>query len=694
MAALFVLGQGNNLKKDTKMILKSPFSPLLILSLSAICNPLFANDISFQGATGTLSTPNAYTAKEGQLSYQYNSYGEQAAKNRFDNTYNHIFTLGLHPRLEIGGRLTDYFNQRDEFNTNGTRQGKRDLSANLKFSLPQLGYGLPDVAIGAMDIAGEALNFQSQYVVASKKLGKGTYSIGYAQGDNSDFSGTFGSAQYDISANLSLLGEYTSTQYNLGMNYDFGRLFGVPVALSAAIPVDTQAGESDDPIFGLSFSVPVSQLAKREKAITTKSASFSKTNTDYHAYTQKLAHYGLEDIRLGKTKAGNIIVAYDNRTYNHSYLDAAGIVAGTAIELLDTASSITLVILDNQTPKLAVKLPLADLKHYYTQNTPATKQTLTRKLKAWYPPASYLSTPNIQWIKGTHIKNRTRADVVLQPNIKTAIGTEWGTGDYSLAARTDLDVALWKGGSLHLTADAPISNTALFSENHAFAASKHQSGITQALVQQTLKPSAKSVAMASIGQMNIQQQDYYTVQSEAVLASKSGNTKLYAKAARFEATDDTNDDAKNTYLASLQQSFPHYQASGKVAYGKYFEGDKGTRLELTRHIGDTDITAYVNYIDKQDIAGGLQLSLPLTPRRDYKKGALVVRGNEHWSYSQGTTIKDPVVVGSNRIRTDMMLNPSPSKNLDKDYFESNRLSPAYLRANISRLREAYLSLRQ
>ena len=55
---------------------------LLALTMCLSSNQLLGNDIAFTGSTGILSTPNAYIAGEGEVSYQYNNYGETANKNQ------------------------------------------------------------------------------------------------------------------------------------------------------------------------------------------------------------------------------------------------------------------------------------------------------------------------------------------------------------------------------------------------------------------------------------------------------------------------------------------------------------------------------------------------------------------------------------------------------------------------------------
>jgi hypothetical protein len=192
--------------------------------------------------------------------------------------------------------------------------------------------------------------------------------------------------------------------------------------------------------------------------------------------------------------------------------------------------------------------------------------------------------------------------------------------------------------------------------------------------------------------MEVQNNTYYVVQSEGNISSESGNTNLYAKVSAFEGKD--TDESINITVASVRQEFPRYGVGAELAYGEFFEGDKGLRLDLSRDLGVADVSAYVKYVDSDDIEGGLKLVLPLTPRKNFKRGALVVGGNDQWSYSQGTSIKDPLVSGGNPIRLNKLQDPLQSKTLKGSYLEGGRLSPAYLKANIYRFREAYINLRK
>lgn len=85
-------------------------------------NTLWADGISYTGATGTLFLPTASIAEQGKLMYQFNNFGEQVYEDRYSKTYNHLVTIGIAPFLEIGGRLTEYYNP-GEVQDNGINAG-------------------------------------------------------------------------------------------------------------------------------------------------------------------------------------------------------------------------------------------------------------------------------------------------------------------------------------------------------------------------------------------------------------------------------------------------------------------------------------------------------------------------------------------------------------------------------------------
>ena len=673
----------------------------LILSLVlSYWNKGLAEELAFPGFSGVLSTPNANITGEGKLNYQWNTYGEPAQKSRYDKTYNHTFTIGVTSNLEIGARLTDYFNEDDKINPNtGIKPGFRDLSGNIKFLLPKVSEKLPDLAIGANDVAGQAQRVgSSQYIVASKKIGNSELSIGYAKGENEAFRGGFGSIAYEVNPNLKIFAEHDTLKYSVGGSYNLEEKIGLPIALKAAMPVSGTGKK--EATFAITASIPLDNRPARKNKAEKRFYDFEDNIVNYpvknispDSFIRKLTKYNFENMLLGK-KSDSYVLTFENRVYNHNFMDGLGIALGTAHEFLGNEGGILIILTDNKVPKIALSTSLGNLKGFLeSKKGKKVSREFSSQLKVWYPKPDILEDKDIQWLDGTYFKNKTYVDVTLQPDINTSFGSEWGVFDYSLAARVDANMPVWGGGTINTTVDIPLDKSATFNDGSVFDKDAHELGIKQASIQQVLKPSAQSTALLSAGMTNVRKEDYYTVQSEAAWLSKSGNTKLYGKAAYFKPTDE-NQKNHDLMLAGIRQEWPNSNWYAEANYGKFFQGDKGANLSIGRRFGDTELTAYTKYIAHDEVAAGLQISFPLTPREDYKHQGLVLRGNERWQHTQQTVVNDPVFTNINPVRTDMLLEPELSHNLTRDYLKSGTLSPAYVKANIERLREAYFNLRK
>lgn len=653
---------------------------LTLLSFS--CSGVFASP-SFTGGTGVLSTPNAEVAPEGVFTYQYNTYGEPHLSNNYDKTQNHIINLGVTPKVEISGRLTDYVPEGNNINANGTKRGKRDLSGNIKIQLPEIADDLPKFAIGANDIAGEAVNFQSQYIVATQKIDNFKASLGYAAGDNQSFKGKFGSVEYQASPNLVFAAEYDSQNYQVGASYDASHLIGLPVTLKASRVVKSKSEDK-----GTYLAVSYSQDLKRKFINQKKTLKKYRDSTpSIKHFIEKLARtYQLESIQLGRMNGG-LVIAIENYIYNHNILDMLAIVYGTASELLPVQEkNLTVVIKHNGIAKVVTKASLPALRKFFLSNETNSSSKLQRSWKSWYPSKQWLSS--IQWEKKNYGAAKTRLDIRVQPHLRTAVGTEWGTFDYSAAVRTDVNLNLWKGAKLSSSWDAPVKTTPIYEEG-VYAHLKHDSGLQQIALHQEFKPSRNSLALASLGQVKVNNQKYKVAQVEGGISDQKGKRHISGKVARYQDQEKSNRDLA---IASYRHDWATQDISTTISYGKFFEQDKGVRFQLDKDFGSAQVNAYIKYIDRKDISGGMQLAIPLTPKRDYKKSGVVVRGSEHWVYGQETTIKDPVVVGSNRIRNNMMLNPQLQYNFEAQTMLKRRLSPQYLNNHLEDLKKIYYSL--
>jgi hypothetical protein len=113
---------------------------------------------------------------------------------------------------------------------------------------------------------------------------------------------------------------------------------------------------------------------------------------------------------------------------------------------------------------------------------------------------------------------------------------------------------------------------------------------------------------------------------------------------------------------------------------------------MKRFFGDTSFSVY--YADTrtslhEDVRiGGVMIAFPLTPRRDMKPGLVQLKGTDEWSYSQETRIVNGGV--TNNVPTSAGVDPTPPYNLERVFFNRDRLSEPYVRKHLLRLRDAYL----
>ena len=660
---------------------------------------IIAADLSFQGTTGALETPTADIADKGVLRYQFNNFGEDKFKKKYKDTFNHIFSVGLSDYIEIGGRLTDYRPADILRQTNGVLTGKRDLSGNLKIKLPKISEKLPDIALGINDFAGNAVNFRSQYIVVSDVINnKVHYSIGYASGKkNTALKGTFASLNYNFTSDLSILTEYNTQNYNFGLRYNLSSLTGLPISLKASIPIRSKS--NNDPVIAVTFSLPLdSKHIKNISSVNRKSSNkiikrLSKGSESERiiGLMNKLANYGLENLKAGRYSLNKYIIVVENRIYDHNYMDAIALVLGTAHEFLDDKKTLQVVLLDQGIAKFSIQTSIQPLAAFLTNGKSINKNKLNQQLKIEFPDSKLLSSKNIQWFKGFNHGSSPKFDLKLQPVLKTSVGQEFGLFDYSLALQTDLQMPLWKGANALVSADLALDKSRNYKEGKPFANHRHNSGVKQILLQQYYKPNKNLSTLSTIGKVNIDNIDYNTAQTEVAWTSNSGKHQLSSNLAYFKSNNALKNN-RRLVIGSYEYSLNEKDISFEVGYGKFFGGEKGARYRLKKQFGDTEIAAYIKYIAKNDIAGGISIKLPLTPRRAYKNNTLIVRGSPSWKYSLGTTIEDPRNRGSNRLRPNLMKEPKLGNTLSRDYLDSNRLTSSYFRANLDRLREAYFSL--
>ena len=654
-----------------------------------------ADDLAFPGFTGVLRTPTAEISPKGQFDYQYNNYSDLGAKE--DNTYNHIFTVGIGSNFELGGRLTDWYNDdRVEVSSgyarsgrDGTLSGKRDLSGNFKYKLPVLHPALPDLAVGMTDFAGLAVNFKTAYGVATKQFGKLQFSVGYVKGASKYkktrvLSGSFANAKVDLTPNLSLMTDYVSKDISAGFKYKVNAFNKFSVALQALTHRENNKWEN---VAGLSLSVPLS-LGKDKSLLhlTNNHFTLKKEARNTNKLLLKLRDLGFTNLRIGKLAQTDIIV-FENNLFNHSYIDPFAVIFAHAYRYLGAQSKLTAIMLKQQVPVFAVTTNLQDYAGFMQGKV--TKQKLRKSTNAFFVSSNYLQ--NVNWHTNLMAQDKPPINMEIRPELNTTVGTEFGVFDYSLGVTTKLDIPIAKGVDIVASATLPVSNSNNYDNGKIFGLRRLGAKVNQVAVQKFMKPAPSLSLSSSFGYTSIGDNGFISGEAVALWQPGEGENQFAARLTHMKSNEKNINDETMALVSYKRNWDDEYNTSAGFTVGQHYNKDKGVTAAVSRYFGDTELSIYLKALAKDDVSGGMAISLPLTPRKDKKLGKMVVKGSPSFSYGLETTIKDPLHPKQNRLRYDMLLAPGFENNLNS-FYDRLRMTPANFLNNLDRLKEATFSL--
>jgi len=317
---------------------------LLFCSASFLLAEQLPSSLSMQGYTGLINTPNAQVMHEGDIAFTFNNQFDNHLRD-YDYTRkrtdaeDYVFGVGLLPNLEIQGRLKEQPGY------------TRDLSANIKYQIPQFHEYLPNIAIGIQDLGSAASSYENYYIVADKSYSFLRASIGYGY-SNSDkktarMDGVFGGLEARVAPWVSVLGEYDGKESHAGVRLNMPKEWSEYVRLNATIA--SNLSDDGEVSFMINAVIPLkretkylpnstldSPIAKKSTKINLPSKKSTNTNVDKSILIQRLAddlsYDGLENISISTTD-DTIYIGYENTVYIHNEIDAIGSVLQKAIAL-------------------------------------------------------------------------------------------------------------------------------------------------------------------------------------------------------------------------------------------------------------------------------------------------------------------------------------------------------------------------
>jgi hypothetical protein len=127
--------------------------------------------------------------------------------------------------------------------------------------------------------------------------------------------------------------------------------------------------------------------------------------------------------------------------------------------------------------------------------------------------------------------------------------------------------------------------------------------------------------------------------------------------------------------------------SVEAGWQKFGDASYGPTVEWTRWFGDVSVQLFYRRGGDRQFAG-LQLSLPLTPRKGMAPGPVVFSGASQYAQSIRTRITT-ASESANLVQPSAVRDLSLESSMDVDQLNAGRMSQGYLASQVHRMREAF-----
>ncbi len=676
---------------------------LLLTPCASLASP--ENLSSYQSFTGLGFTPNAQVINTGDFQLSF-SQGVplQSTIAQLDDWY---FGAGVFTGVEAGGRIVTQTYDCNSYIDNDC--GIRDLSSSLKVQLPYV-YDLTglQLAAGLQDVGGATSTFNAAYLVADKTLEDYglRFSAGYGKSEISlgIMDGPFGGVEWQPLPFAQLVGEYDASEFNATAKI-FTPDGVLPYGIRASAHVELYTGHEmkDQSLWGINTSIPVvgyrsnsrKKLNQPEQETTKQylaSQVAKSKSTSLTSLQQALTNEGFINIQTG-THHNQLVVALENRRYNHNELDGVGVALGLIATnlspdtLADMAGSnnspvVNLLLLNNNIPVVRVSTTLDCYQDFLVTGELCEQTSFSSQYLNEYRKQT-------QWRHESINGGLGRSQIIFAPVMNYNIATEYGVFDYSIGLSTNLYTPLWQGAALDVRHILPLDDSDDYREDGIWVDQSLDNEIDRALIHQTFRLPIDIMTQFSAGYVY---GGYLGGMNDTQWYSPEGNHGFGFQISEFKYKDDVDSYGreiknKSTRLANYTYSKPEWNWQLSLRGGEYWRGDQGFEVTTTHWLGDTKLFAkYLNSEDEEFITMGI--SLPLTPWRDMKPGYLQVRGIDQYELSVQTRIND----SQNHLNTGLGQFVELQHSLEREYLNRSRLTQAYFAANQQRMRNAYIRL--
>jgi len=721
------------------------FSSLLLSSLSLHTPAVSAvsSSMAQTGFTGLLRIPHAEALPFGSLSVNYQW------EDNID--YDTCYACGAHKTILMGVGLLPGL----EFTVQNTHKQisdgpgwggghSSDLSFSAKYDFkPFLPKEWFSFAVGVQDYGGAASHHKNAYAVASKSFFADTYyhfrlTAGYGQGDTGNQMGAdylqdaFMGVEWQPLPWVQLLAEHDGTGINSGIKLlsdDNWLPYGWKANVTYQVYSDSLTKNRDNQWLGLGLTWPLvigesadrysvegvdehafvnekqkaeiiekiknEKPAELEKIAAIPSSSLlsdkTKQNNEAKQVLKVLVEYGFENVRVGWSDKA-IVVALENNLFNWNELDGIGVALGLIVANSDT-EFFQLQLLNNQIAVVKVEGESHQYREFITQTDepPVVDHGLV--------VSNYgIESGGIDWVSDSEASSHFVPRFIFSPHLRSAMGTELGVFDYSLALSTNLQMSLWKGGVVDVRHLLPIAHSDSYEDGQYFAGGRHTSEIDRILFHQAFGLPSGFTTQFSAGQII---KNYRGVVNETYWQSPKGVHRFKTEIANF--SHQNTDYSYQPLLLSYRYYLRPLDLSIEGMYGQHWAGDLGGSISFKQWFGDMAVAlTYQNttcdrsntqyscardgYAENHEYAG-LNFIFPFGTRKNASPSiGIQVKTLEQWAFGYRSRINNHAnYIGGNRsAKTNLQYN------VEQQYYNRDRLSSVYINSHAQRLREAYL----
>lgn len=676
-----------------------------VLLLSAWAAQAQGVGVASIGATGGLHIPSAYVLGNGDAAFSLDNEDPALGTSyKYNHHRNYTLGFGLGAGVEIFGRLNH--NQNIGITPPGVEKLiGGDISGNAKWQLPIQAQGLPKLAVGLTDYGGEAaIYFRSLYAVASDELGPLRWSLGYARSTSSSFNktpvldGLFGGAELRLwNSGATLLAETDGTRKHAGLRYYgpdipwLGNAQLVGTVQRAFGGASSPAHQPDATSVNLSLVLPLgaddaTRALRARSAVQAHKALPPVTPVATEATPERLAELmralrasGLDRLRIG-TIGPDLVVEYENQRYLHNEVDALGIVLGLAAEHAPAASTrVHVIALKTGLVMFETSVNIASYRNWLRDD--AESAAVQGTLGFGRLPGYDAST--VQWMQGTGQATR-QLNVALSPLLNYTLGTEVGLFNYSLALQARVSAPLWRGAEVYGDVVQRIDNSLNMDPGRVFEGSLHRNGLKTLALQQSfwLKPGI----FASLGAGRY---DYKKigVEAESTVFVPWNGDSVHLSGRTARSTDNT---PSSKFQGAAAASYRWRMSPTTWVEGglhRYSDGSNGPALGVTRWFGDVALQMFARKGGGNSFVG-LELSLPLAPRQGMGAAPIQLTGNPRYTASIRSLLTSATDT-HNTQKPNAVRPVNLSYKSEVELFNSGRITPDYMRAQMPRLREAF-----